>query len=223
MPNPILPVEDAADPHIEAIGDRFYIYATNAGFYPSPAVFHRGEADHDGHGFAVWSSPDLASWQRAGVALKFGDISWAKDLSEAWAPCLAERDGRFYFYFCAQSRIGVAVGDAPAGPFVEILGHPLVEFEPDLSAIDPMVFTDDDGQSYLYWGAVPGSWLHGQVETIYSNLWVRPLAPDMMSWSGPAVPTIDTPPDPNGNNGYGPHIEASHVFERGGVYYSNPI
>ena len=217
--NPILPTPDAADPHIELVGDRYYVYATNAGVWQHTDAFHRGDASQHGHAFVAWSSSDLVQWRNEGVILGFGDVDWARGLKDAWAPCLATRNGRCYFYFCAQSRIGVAVGDGPAGPFRDALGEPLVPFEPDLNSIDPMVFTDDDGQAYLYWGAVPASWLHGQVETIYSNLWVAKLNPDMVSFDGPAVATLETPPNPKGHNGYGPHIEASHVIKRDGVYY----
>ena len=73
-----------------------------------------------------------------------------------WAPGFAERNGKYYFYFSADDRIGVAVNVKPTGVFEEALGKPLVAYEKDLSTIDPMAFIDDDGQAYLYWGAVPG-------------------------------------------------------------------
>ncbi|MFD7659675.1 hypothetical protein ACFV4N_37360 [Actinosynnema sp. NPDC059797] len=51
--------------------------------------------------------------------------------------------------------IGVAVGDGPLGPFRDAKGGPLVsDGTPNSSGldIDPTVFTDDDGQTYLYRG-----------------------------------------------------------------------
>lgn len=46
--------------------------------------------------------------------------------------------------------IGVVVSDSPTGPFKDVLGKPLVHS--GYGDIDPMVFIDDDGQAYLYWG-----------------------------------------------------------------------
>jgi hypothetical protein len=52
--------------------------------------------------------------------------------------------------------IGVAVGDSPTGPFTDAIGGPLISDDMAGSSalnIDPTVFTDDDGQIYLYWGS----------------------------------------------------------------------
>ena len=213
--NPVIPVY-AADPDAHFVGDRYYIYATNAGFYPHKDAFTSGESS--AHGFAAWSSPDLRSWQSEGPILHFDDVEWAKDLPHAWAPCLAERNGKCYFYFCADSRIGVAVADAPTGPFVDAKGEPLIPYRDDLSAIDPMVFIDDDGQAYLYWGAVPGYWLEGQIEYVRMHLSVQKLAPDMVTLAGEEMPTIFTQRLRDDWHDLD-HIEASHVIKRNGTYY----
>ena len=42
------------------------------------------------------------------------DVSWADKY--AWAPAMAKRDGKYYFYFCAEQQIGVAVADSPPVP-----------------------------------------------------------------------------------------------------------
>lgn len=58
------------------------------------------------------------------------------------------KDGKYYLYYSMNDRIdeGVAVSDAPDGPFRN--GQPMK----GISQIDPAVFIDDDGQAYLYWG-----------------------------------------------------------------------
>ncbi|RYX84387.1 hypothetical protein EON83_10770 [bacterium] len=214
--NPVIPIY-AADPHAELFGERYYIYATNAGMYTSSTAFH-GNAAGEGHGFAVWSSSDLRNWKSEGPILRFVDVSWARELGDAWAPCAAERNGRYYFYFCAQSRMGVAVSDSPTGPFRDALGKPIVEFRDDMSAIDPMVFVDDDGKAYFYWGAVPGSWLEGRGFPIGMHLSVCELSDDMVSFASEEIPTITT--YKSGERWAGlDHIEASHVFKRNGTYY----
>ncbi len=214
--NPVLPVY-AADPHAELLGDRFYIYATNAGIYSSSRAFHEN-TDGPVHGFAAWSSADLQNWQSEGPILRFSEIAWTCDLADAWAPCIAARNGRYYFYFCVASSIGVAVGDSPIGPFRDALGGPLVPFRADMSAIDPMTFIDDDGQAYLYWGAVPGAGWEAPGVEILEHLSVRRLDSDMISLVGPEIPTISTEKTA-GKWGPISHIEASHVFKRNGIYY----
>jgi hypothetical protein len=141
MKSPVLPGFNA-DPNIVRFGDTYYIYATTDGF--------------PGWGsskFKVWSSKNLVDWTEHGTILDLGpDVSWAD--SNAWAPAATEKDGKYYFYFSAQQNIGVAVSDSPLGPFTDPLGKPLVSKADYNNAqqIDPAVFTDDDGTSYLYWG-----------------------------------------------------------------------
>jgi GH43 family beta-xylosidase len=214
--NPVIPIY-AADPHAELLGNRYYVYATNAGMYTSSDAFHK-KVEGEAHGFAAWSSTDLRHWKSEGPILHFRDIPWAKELGDAWAPCIAERNGRYYFYFCASSRMGVAVGDSPTGPFADAIGEPLVPFRDDMSAIDPMVFIDDDGKAYFYWGAVPGSWLEGRGFEIRMHLSVRQLNDDMVTFAGPEISTIETQKSPEGWHSLN-HIEASHVFKRQGLYY----
>jgi beta-xylosidase len=49
--------------------------------------------------------------------------------------------------------IGVAVSNRPGGPFKDALGKPLIgSFHNGAQPIDPMVYQDDDGQVYLYYG-----------------------------------------------------------------------
>jgi beta-xylosidase len=162
--NPVLPGYHA-DPNIAVFGDTYYLYPTTDGF--------------DGWGgttFSVWSSRDLVHWEQHDVILDLGpDVDWAE--SRAWAPTIAERDGRYYFYFCAEAKIGVAVSDSPLGPFTDS-GEPLIPANPDGTgqAIDPAVFTDDDGQPYLYWGN--------------GSAWVVPLNDDMVSFDPDRVVEI---------------------------------
>ncbi|MGY4644739.1 glycoside hydrolase family 43 protein [Cellulomonas sp. URHB0016] len=92
-----------------------------------------------------------------GVALDIADVPWAQ--KQMWAPDAARRGDTYYLYFPARTpdgvfRIGVATSKDPAGPFV-------AEPEPITGApsIDPAVFTDADGASYLYTGGLAGGQL----------------------------------------------------------------
>lgn len=173
-----------ADPNIAVFGDTYWIYPTTDGF-----------AGWSGTRFHAFSSKDLVNWTDHGVILDLGpDVSWAD--SYAWAPTISEKDGKYYFYFCAEQSIGVAVADSPAGPFKDALGKPLVakgSFSGQM--IDPQVFTDDDGSHYLYWG-------NGSAYAVKLN-------PDMVSFNSSAVQNI-TPANYN---------EGAFVFKRKGIYY----
>ena len=127
---------------------KYYIYPTSDGF--------------DGWGgyyFKTFSSDNLKDWTDEGVIIDLKkDVSWAN--RNAWAPCIEEKkvNGKYkyYYYFTAAQKIGVAVADDPAGPFVDS-GKALIDFRPEGvkggQEIDPDVFTDPKtGKSYLYWG-----------------------------------------------------------------------
>ncbi|MFJ5994617.1 family 43 glycosylhydrolase [Streptomyces sp. NPDC092370] len=182
--SPILPGLNA-DPDVQYLNGRYWIYPTTDGFQ-----------GWSGTKFKAYSSKDLVHWKDHGVILDLGpDVSWAD--KNAWAPAIAERNGKYYFYYCAEQQIGVAVADSPAGPFKDALGKPLVAKGGSLKGqmIDPAVFTDDDGQAYLYWGNGRG--------------YVVPLNDDMVSYDASKVQDI-TPDN---------FREGSFVIKRKGTYY----
>ncbi|MFF0160703.1 family 43 glycosylhydrolase [Streptomyces sp. NPDC005263] len=183
MKSPVLPGLNA-DPNIVRFGDTFYLYPTTDGF-----------EGWSGTQFKAYSSTDLVHWKDHGVILDLGpDVSWAD--SRAWAPTIAEKDGKYYFYFCADANIGVAVSDSPTGPFKDALGKPLLKAgQYSGQMIDPAVFTDDDGQSYLYWGN--------------GHAYVAPLGDDMTSLDLTKMKDIT----PSGYN------EGTFVIKRKGTYY----
>ncbi|MDH7460103.1 family 43 glycosylhydrolase [Chitinophagaceae bacterium 26-R-25] len=184
-----------ADPDIifaEKTG-RFYMYPTSDGFNGWSGTY-----------FKTFSSPDLVNWKDEGVILQLGkDVSWAK--SRAWAPCIIERkingQYKYFYYFCAEAKIGVAVSDNPTGPFVD-LGQPMISKRPEVitrggQTIDPDVFQDPQtGKFYLYWG---NGYMAG-----------AELNDDMISLKAETIK--DFTPD-------GTYREGSHVFYRNGIYY----
>ncbi|TDL69149.1 glycosyl hydrolase family 43 [Paenibacillus amylolyticus] len=141
-----------ADPDVAQFGDRYYMYPTTDGF-----------EGWSGTQFKVFSSSDLKHWQDEGVILDLGteDVAWAT--GNAWAPAIASRSGKFYFYFCGKMRngesaIGVAVADTPIGPFLAE-PQPLITMEQLKrlgitmgQAIDPSIYVEDNGKPYLLFG-----------------------------------------------------------------------
>ncbi|MFD2686434.1 family 43 glycosylhydrolase [Streptomyces phyllanthi] len=173
-----------ADPNIQEFGGRYYLYPTTDG------VEHWGST-----AFRAYSSDDLVTWQDHGIVLDLtSDVGWADRY--AWAPAAGERDGTYYFYFCANQQIGVAAADSPTGPFRDALGRPLIARDDfDGQMIDPAVFRDDDGTAYLYWG-------NGEAYGV-------PLNEDMVSFDPSRVRRFT----PDGFR------EGAFVIKRGGLYY----
>ncbi len=127
---------------------KYYIYPTSDGF--------------DGWGgyyFKTFSSDNLVDWKDEGIILDLKkDVSWAN--RNAWAPCIVEKkikgQYKYFYYFTAAQKIGVAVSDNPTGPFTDS-GKALIAERPagikGGQEIDPDVFTDPkSGKTYLYWG-----------------------------------------------------------------------
>ena len=183
-----------ADPDImyaEKTG-KFYMYPTSDGFNNWSGTY-----------FKCFSSSDLISWKDEGVIVDLlKDVTWAK--RNAWAPCIVEKkingQYKYFFYFTAAQKIGVAVADHPAGPFVDI-GKALIDQHPPGinrgQVIDPDVFTDPkSGKSYLYWGNgyMAGAELNDDMVSI-KNETLAVLTPDAT------------------------FREGSHIFLRNGVYY----
>jgi hypothetical protein len=185
VPKPILDGY-RADPDIRVFGDTYYIYPTS------------DKPDWQTTDFSAWSSKDLIHWKNEGIILDVAhDLAWAN--IKAWAPTITERNGRYYFYFVAGDQIGVATGDKPTGPFKDALGKPLITRKQfSTYPIDPFVFTDTDGQSYLYFGN--------------NHLLAAKLGADLLSLDG--APTDVTPQDPAQ-----PFREGAVVFKRNGLYY----
>lgn len=171
---------------------RFYIYPTSDGF-----------RDWSGTYFKCFSSGDLVNWKDEGIILDLNkDVSWAK--RNAWAPTIVEKkingQYKYFYYFCAAQKIGVAVSDNPAGPFID-LGKPLIADKPEGvkggQTIDPDVFTDPKtGKTYLYWGNgfMAGAELNDDMTSIKQET-LTILKPDAT------------------------FREGTHVFYRNGTYY----
>ncbi|WKL49674.1 family 43 glycosylhydrolase [Flavobacterium pectinovorum] len=127
---------------------KYYIYPTSDGF-----------DGWSGNYFKTFSSDNLTDWKDEGIIVDLRkDVTWAN--RNAWAPCIVEKKSKgkykYFYYFTAAQKIGVASSDNPNGPFTDS-GKALVSTRPEGvkggQEIDPDVFTDPKtGKSYLYWG-----------------------------------------------------------------------
>jgi beta-xylosidase len=139
----------SADPSPHYFAGQYYVYATddqnNSGKY------------WDSTQWRLLTSPDLKTWKDQGPFMAASIFKWADPGAKAWAPEALEYRGKYYFFApVGGKQIGVAVSDRPEGPFVDVIGKPLVETPRDANAgaepIDPAVFVDKDGRIYLYFG-----------------------------------------------------------------------
>lgn len=196
--NPVFRHVFTADPAPLVVGDRLYLYAG-----------HDEAADRQMFNITEWlafSTRDMRTWTAHGPIMQPTDFKWAA--RDAWASQVHEKNGRFWFYTAVEhdpaqgshgKAIGVAVADSPLGPFRDARGSALVRNEDTAGPhhwddIDPTVWTEPDGSSWLIWGN--------------GNCYIAPLAPDMISLAGP-IRQI-TLPD---------FEEGPWVFRRDNLYY----
>lgn len=148
----------------------------------------------------LYSSTDMVNWTDHGTVASLSIWPWANQANDAWAPQVVERGGKFFLYApvtvpgTPRNVIAVAVADSPLGPFKDPLGHPLIDR--GNGYWDPTVFTDDDGQAYLYWGN--------------PHLWYVKLNRDMISYTGDITQIDNTPPN---------YQEGPWFYKRDGHYY----
>ena len=105
--NPFVQTWYTSDPAPMVAGDRMYVYTGH---------------DEDGADFfwmnewRLYSTADMVNWTDHGVPLSLDTFSWADD--RAWAAQTIERNGKYYWYVCAHSKltnamaIGVEIGRA---------------------------------------------------------------------------------------------------------------
>jgi hypothetical protein len=172
---------------------KYYLYPTSDGF-----------DGWSGKYFKTFSSTNLVDWKDEGKIITLGkDVTWAD--RNAWAPCIIEKEVKkgqykYYYYFTAAQKIGVAVSDNPTGPFKDS-GKPIVATRPEGQKggqeIDPDVFRDPvSGKFYLYWG-------NGYAA-------VAELNADMVTIKPETVKVITPTKSYN---------EGTYVFYRKGTYY----
>ncbi len=220
--NPIVPGW-YADPEIRLFAGKYWIYPTLSAESgtPDPAPpFTAGQTWQRAQSSRIWapflkqtyldafSSNDLVHWTKHAHVLDVKDVSWAA--YAVWAPSAVLANGKYYLFFGANDikdnnqlgGIGVAVSDHPQGPFKDALGRPMIgQIHNGAQPIDMMVFQDDDGQIYMYYGG----WKHCNVVKLSKDLLsVVPLA------DGALYKEIT----PNAD-----YVEGSFMVKRKGVYY----
>jgi beta-xylosidase len=195
--NPIITDRFTADPAVLVHDGRLYMY-----------VGHDEARDKEMFTMREWlaySTRDMRNWTFHGPIMKPTDFKWAK--GDAWASQIHKKNGKFWFYTAVEhdethrgKAIGVAVSDSPTGPFVDAKGSALVHNQMTPQAkhswddIDPTVFTEKDGTSWLIWGN--------------GKCYMAKLKPNMIELDGP-IREIDVPR----------FEEGPWIHKRGKLYY----
>lgn len=180
-----------ADPVVLRHGGIYHAYSTHSPDYPDMM-----------HGIRRHVSKDLVHWQDRGYVLRAED-SWGD--SRFWAPDIVEREGRFFLYYAADTRICVAVANSPSGPFRQLEREPM---NPDSLRIDAHVFKDSDGQYYLYYvdfnrgNEIWGGRLNDDMKTVDPGSLKRMILPDQ-AWE----------------RHQGNIVEGPEMLKHKGVYY----
>lgn len=153
-----------ADPSAHVFEGKLYVYCSHD--IEGGVAFNDDGAHFCMEDYHVLSmdSPDGPATD-CGLALHVSEVPWAE--RQMWAPDAACREGRYYLYFPAKTaeglfRIGVAVGERPAGPFT-----PQPRPIDGTYSIDPSVFADDDGEYYLLFGGIWGGQLQKYRDNAY--------------------------------------------------------
>jgi hypothetical protein len=175
--NPIIQTKYTADPAPMVYEDVLYLYTSHDEDNATGFTMYN---------WMLYTTTDMVNYTDhgivAGVKAPTNTFTWASG-TNAWAPQVVERDGKFYMYVPLQGKgkmtIAVAVADSPFGPFKDPLGKSLADTGTS-DDIDPTVFIDNDGQAYMFWGN--------------PNVYYVKLNKDMISYSGSItkLPKIQT-------------------------------
>ena len=204
----INPIVDGwyADPEGIVFGNQYWIFPTFSAKYENQVFLD------------AFSSKDLVHWEKHNRVLDTSVIKWAKEAM--WAPSIIEKNQQYYLFFSAndlqrpggpywddkdlnnhRGGIGVAVAEAPEGPYKDHLGVPLIgEFHNDAQPIDQFVFKDIDGTYYMFYGG----WRHCNISILNDDF------TGFVPWSDNKLFKEITP---------GGYVEGPFVFRRKNNYY----
>ena len=151
---PLFQTKYTADPSPLVVGDTLFLFTSHdASPEDIPDENEKSSAGFFMYDWLLWSTTDMVNWTEHGAVASLKDFSWRSRENGAWAIQTVERNGKYYLYAPLHGHgIGVLVSDSPYGPFKDPLGKPLVWDQSNWFDIDPTVYTDDDGQAYMYWG-----------------------------------------------------------------------
>lgn len=178
----VTPSADAAEPNFGTVE---VSYSDAKGIGPEKGVMRRDPSDvikvgdlyyvwyskgpkSSGYDATVWfaTSPDGHAWTEQGMAVGKGKPGSASfDEASVFTPNILVAKGKYYLFFTGisanmkvkpDSKIGVAVADSPAGPWVKRANNPVLKGGDDPKDFDSHLIDDAcliarDGKYWLYY------------------------------------------------------------------------
>ncbi len=127
------------DPSICRVENDYYITVSSFAYFPGLPIFH---------------STDLVNWKQIGHAMDRNeqlDLAGARITRGLFAPTIRYHNGTFYIICTLIDKGGnfVITAKNPAGPWT----NPV--WLPELDGIDPSLFFDEDGKTYITYNSIP--------------------------------------------------------------------
>jgi predicted GH43/DUF377 family glycosyl hydrolase len=189
---------DFPDPSISLFDGIYYAYSTQSGFANVPAA----------------TSTDGINWTPVG-GLIFPTLPVWAEFGFTWAPTVAEdASGQFVMFYTARDEsnglqcIGRAVSLSPTGPFIDTNLAPVICQSNVGGSIDPDIFTDSSGNSYLTWKS------DGNSNSVLAGLWSEPLDSTFNLVGSPTLLLIN-----GGQAWQGDIVEGPAMAQIDGQYY----
>jgi beta-xylosidase len=193
--------ENRSDPFLLLADDHYYLYTSGAPFTNRLNVPVTSSTDFDHWSPVLDVLPTLPAWATAGFT---------------WSPDVHRFGSTYVLYFSALDTslndecIGDATSSSPIGPFNAYSATPFI-CQSDLSgSIDPRVFTDSSGTSWMVWKSDENA--HDQPTN--TTMWSQQLTPDGLGLVG-TPHDLMSPDEPWQIN----IVEAPDMFEVNGVYW----
>lgn len=184
------------DPAVERVGDRYYLVNSTFAHWP---------------GIPIHESTDLVHWSLIGHALSdpskltYDGLEISRGV---FAPSIHHHDGTFYVVNTLIGAGGnfVVTAKDPRGPWSDPV------WLKNVNGIDPSLFFDDDGKTYLVHNGPP------EGTPSYDGhcaLWIHEFDPKKLE-AGPGKVLVDRGVDPSKNPVW---IEGPHLYRVKGWYY----
>lgn len=174
-----------ADPFIfyDKATDTYYAYGTYA-------------AD----GILVFTSKDLRTWHRQGLALNKRDTNVPRFF---WAPEVYKIGNEYIMYFSGNEHLFVAKGKSPLGPFKQVDTKPMLAEK----SIDSSLFYDKKGKPFITFVRMNDG----------NNIWAAPLEKDLCTIDSAKMRHCFSVSQP-WEQVQARVVEGPCVFRRGGKY-----
>jgi len=215
---------DFADPDVLQYDGTYYAYATQ----------NFAAADQTVN-IQLASSSDGVVWTSSGIDALPSLPSWAASNStypnkNTWAPSVAYDSGdhQFVMFFTATDTsddatqgdqcIGMALSSDPTGPFVDASSTPFLCQGSLGGSIDPDVFTDANGNSFLIWKNDGNKLTSNGSATAPDSIWSVALDSELTSVTGDPTSILTSNQSWQQTSVEGV-IEGPDMVEVGGVYY----